>query len=123
MVRLSADAFDRVLHETIDELAPEFRELLEVVPVIVDLYPSEEIRASVEEPDELMGLFVGPPLAEWNATDAPPETAVIYIFQRPLEASCASRAELVEQIRITLLHELGHCVGFDEDGLGRIGLD
>ena len=71
----------------------------------------------------LMGLFVGPPMSEWNRPDAPPETAVIYIFQGPLEESCASRKELGDQIRITLFHELGHCLGFDEDGLKRIGLE
>ncbi len=121
MVSLPPRTFDRILHEVIDELPSPFRELLDVVPVVVDPEPAEDMLEEFPD-DELTGLYVGPPMHLWNASDAPPETAVIYIFQHPLERTCDSRAELAEQIRITLLHELGHCVGFDDDGLDRIGL-
>jgi predicted Zn-dependent protease with MMP-like domain len=125
MVRMSERAFDRELQAAIASLPDAFREVLDYVPVVVDPWPSDELAETVEDgggTEDLMGLFVGPPMAQWNSTDAPPETAVIYIFQGPLEDSCATREELREQIRITLFHELGHCLGFDEGGLDRIGL-
>ncbi len=126
MVRLSPRDFDRVLKDAIASLPPAFREVLEYVPVIVDEWPADELLDTVHdghEDEDLMGLFVGPPLAEWRSPDAPPEAAVIYVFQGPLEDSCATRQELKQQIRVTLFHELGHCLGFDEEGLKRIGLE
>jgi predicted Zn-dependent protease with MMP-like domain len=119
---MSRAAFDRVLQDAIESLPGPFRDVLDVVPVIVDDHPSAELAASVDDDDDLMGLFVGPPMSEWYTADGPPETAVIYVFRRRLESTCADRDELAAQIRITLFHELGHCLGFDEDDLDRIGL-
>ena len=122
MVRLSTQAFDRLVERVLDALPDEFAAVIERVPIVVDPYPSDDVAATVDAPDELMGLFVGPTLAEWDAFDAPPETAVIYLFQRQIEDACRSRTEVADQLRITLLHELGHAVGFDEDDLHRLGL-
>lgn len=122
MVRMSEREFDAVLQGVIGELPDEFAAVLDEVPVIVDLRPSKEIAAEVEAPEELLGLFLGPSRAEIDALEGMPETSVILLFQRHLERECATRDELAEQIRVTLLHELGHFIGFDEDGLDRIGL-
>lgn len=122
MVRISPRDFDAVLRRVIEELPEPFAALLERVPVIVDPVPTRELAAALEDPGELLGLYLGPPMEEWERADAPPETAVILLFHRHLELACASREELEQQIRITLLHELGHAIGFGEDGLHDLGL-
>ena len=47
----------------------------------------------------------------------------VYLFQRNLERVCGDREQLVEEIRVTLFHELGHALGFDEEGVARMGLE
>jgi len=47
---------------------------------------------------------------------------IIYLFQRNLERACEDESELTEQVRITLYHEIGHFLGFDEDGVDAMGL-
>lgn len=122
MVRMSPRQFDAVLHEVIAGLPDEFAAVLDEVPVIVDLRPSAEIAEVVEAADELLGLMLGPSRVDVDAFEGMPDTTVILLFQRHLERECRTRDELAEQIRITLLHELGHVIGFDEDGLDRLGL-
>jgi predicted Zn-dependent protease with MMP-like domain len=72
----------------------------------------------------MLGLFDGVPLPETSEFDLPqvrPNT--IYLFQRNLERAAKDRADLIEQIRITLYHELGHYLGFEEEDMGDLGLE
>ncbi len=78
-----------------------------------------EERAPDDDPD-LYGLYLGVPLDEpWAASGALPPTIAVYMH--PLIDDCASVDELVDQIRITVLHELGHHLGLDEDQLDALG--
>jgi predicted Zn-dependent protease with MMP-like domain len=123
--RLSEHEFDAVVDDAVAQLDPAFRAALEVVPVIVDPMPGRELMGDGlrETPPDLLGLFSG--LSRVEAGDAPalevPPT--IHLFQRNIERSCTTRAELVEQIRVTLYHELAHYLGFDEHGVADIGLE
>lgn len=77
----------------------------------------------VDDPTELLGMYHGTPLTEreFGLDGILPDRVVIY--QRNLEAMCETREEIVEQIRITVLHEVGHHFGLDEDDLAELGYD
>ena len=102
-----------------------FRKHLDEVTVTIESLPSEAILRESDPPmdPELLGLFVGVPLSEKTnfspGGELPPR---ILVFQRNLERMSASRDELHEQIRVTLYHELGHYLGFEEEDMDDLGL-
>jgi len=106
--------FDDVVRAALDELPSEIAAGLRNVAVVVE----EE---NAEDPD-LYGLFEGVPLTEGgpDAGDLPNRIA---IYRRPLEADFLDEDELCDEIRITVLHELGHYFGLDEDRLAELGYE
>lgn len=122
-VKLSVEAFDRIVEQAISRIPPEFRKNLENVQIMVQPYPSRELLSEMGfSPDEeLFGVFSGVPLTERSLTDPPLYPDTIYIFQEPLEAYCLSREELIKEIEITVVHEIAHFMGFDEDELDALG--
>ena len=123
--RLSESEFDRVLQQSIARLPDEFRAALEHVSVIVEPMPGRAVCAEDprETPPDLLGLFTGASLVERDPEAAPELPPTIHLFQRNLERACTSRRELAEQVEVTLYHELGHYLGFDEDGVADLGLE
>ncbi len=96
--------FEERVREALDELPPELARGLENVAVVVE----EE---NAREPD-LLGLF----------EEAPYMPAKVTIYRRPLEADFGHDPELLEhEIRVTVLHELAHYFGVDEDRLAELG--
>lgn len=125
-VRFSKQQFDREVEKAIKLLPKEFRKHLDAVPVIVDALPDEELLLGdgfAEDP-ELLGMFDGIPLAEIGdgLSGEMPVPNYIYLFQRNIERYATDEQDLVQQIRITLYHELAHYLGFDEDGVDEMGL-
>ena len=127
MLRATDDEFDAMVTRAIDDLPEEFARVLERVPVIVDQLPGPELRDLEDGPplpgDAFFGLFVGPPLAELDTPDAPPETAQIFLYRQPLLEHCLTLDELEAEVRTTLYHELAHALGFGEDEMQRLGLE
>jgi predicted Zn-dependent protease with MMP-like domain len=107
-------SFDDVVRAALDTLPPHIAAALRNVAVVVE-------DANPEDPD-LYGLFEGIPLTEGGpgAGDLPNRIA---IYRRPLEADFADVNDLREEIRITVLHELGHYFGLDEDRLAELGYE
>ena len=119
-----ADAFEASVARALDSLPADAQRLLETVAIVIELEPSPRQRLEEElEPDEtLYGLYEGTPITEYGA-DSVPYPNKITIFRGPLEADFADRRELEEEIRITVLHELAHHVGFGDRMLHDFGLD
>lgn len=125
-VRLSPDELDQVLSDAIDELPEEFRRPLETTEILVEPVPLEWMidRADLSEtPPDILGLFVGSSELEVSSDSSGHLPRRIFLFQRNLERFARSRAELVEEIRVTLFHEIGHMLGFDEEGVASMGLE
>jgi len=123
--RLSESEFDAALQGAIARLPAAFQQALEHVAVIVDPMPTLAIvgPAVDEAPPDVLGLFTGASRLDAEE-DAPAELPpTIHLFQRNLERVCVDRAEVEAEIEVTLLHELGHYLGFDEDGVAELGLE
>ena len=106
--------FDDVVRSALDELPPKLAAGLRNVAVVVE-------DENAEDPD-LYGLFEGIPLTEGgpDAGDLPNRIA---IYRLPLESDFTDEDELRDEIRITVLHELGHYFGLDEERLGELGYE
>lgn len=106
--------FDDVVRQALDSLPPDIAAGLENVAVVVE-------DEDPNDPD-LYGLFEGIPRTEGAPAsgDLPNR---ITIYRRPLEADFADSDELRDEIRITVLHELGHYFGLDERRLSELGYE
>jgi len=116
-------AFESLVHHAIQQLPQEFKDKLNNVAVIVEDYPSEELLERMEVPDDetLFGLYEGVPLTERGHFDAPLYPDRILIFQGPIEEECDSPEEIKDEVRITLVHEIAHFFGIDDETLERMG--
>lgn len=123
-LRMDEDEFLRVAQGVIDELDPEIRETLEGAPFFVQPFPAEELLTTEDPPldPQLLGLFVGRSLMEQSVQDSGALPNTLYLFQNNLERAATSREELEEEIRVTVLHEIGHHLGWDEEDLAERGL-
>jgi predicted Zn-dependent protease with MMP-like domain len=116
--------FLRLVRQALDDLPSPYRDWLENVDVVVERRPSRrELREAGLRPGEaLFGLYEGIPLPEREAYGMVlPDK--ISIYQEPLEQEFLEEAELVEEIRRTVLHELAHHFGISDEHLDALGLD
>ncbi len=124
--RITEPEVERALHQARDRLPPDFRDALDALPVQVRPLPS--IQMAEDDPDEglrpdLLGLFTGTSLLDRSVFNPLEQPGVIFLFQKNLERVCPDRECLIEEIRITLWHELAHFLGFDEEAMPGLGLE
>ena len=110
---MDADAFDAVLEEVLTGLPESLRPALARISITVD--------EQAEGDRRLYGLYQGPPALDQRAGELP---GMITIFREPLVRDFGrDAARLRDEIRITLLHEIGHAFGIGEERLSELGYE
>jgi predicted Zn-dependent protease with MMP-like domain len=111
------ERIERAARETIDGLPDEFGERLRSVPILLEPRPSRSLVEGGFDP-RAYGLFEGP---EHGRDDVPAPTRIV-LFTANLLANFPPD-ELEDQVETTVLHEVGHYFGLDEDDMQRLGLE
>jgi predicted Zn-dependent protease with MMP-like domain len=121
--RISIEDFEQLVIEAIDSLPEEFIERLDNVDITVESVPTQTQLAQQGIPEDglLLGLYEGVPLtARQNYGFVLPDK--ITIFQESIEMACNSPEEIVNEVRDTVVHEVAHHFGIDDDALHALGL-
>jgi predicted Zn-dependent protease with MMP-like domain len=113
-VRMSRQRFDELVSDALDLIPPKLAAAIDNVVVLVE-------DRNDEEPD-LLGLYQGIALTErdsWYAAGSLPDTITIY--REPILDSCDTEAEVVDEVAITVIHEIAHHFGIDDERLHELG--
>lgn len=124
-MRLTESQFAEAVEEALRDIPPPLQPFMEDIVVDVEPMPSREDldEMGIDDPTELLGLYHGTPLTERGLEDGVQLPDRITIYQRNIERMCETRDELIEEIRTTVFHEVGHHFGLDEDELEELGYD
>jgi len=114
---MTRDQFEELVAAALDQVPTELADLMDNVVVLVEDAPPEgEV--------DLLGLYEGTPLTErgefWAAGSLPDR---ITIFRLPTLAVCDSREDVVEEVAVTVVHEIAHHFGIDDERLHELGWD
>ena len=112
MVTVSVEEFEELVANALDAIPSDLGAAMENVAVLVD---------STSPPGGLLGLYQGIPLTErgMNYSAAMPDRITIY--HQAICAICSSEQQVVEEVRRTVIHEIGHHFGIDDDRLHELG--
>jgi predicted Zn-dependent protease with MMP-like domain len=121
---MDRERFVRLVRQALRQVPPPFRERMREVDIVVKRRPTgEDLRQAGLGPGESMyGFYRGVPLTERDSGYNLVAPDVIDIYQEPLEEDFDDEDDLVAEIRATVLHELGHYFGIDDDRLDELGL-
>jgi predicted Zn-dependent protease with MMP-like domain len=119
--RVRRRRFEYLVRRALWTLPESIQRLLDNVAIVVEDGPRPDQLNATDEPDSLFGLYEGQPLTERGSEYNMVLPDKITLFRRPLENAFRDQAELTRQVQITLIHELAHHFGIDEDRLEELG--
>jgi len=113
-VEISDEAFDLAVSEALDQVPAQFMDLLDNVVILVEDEP--------DGPDKnLLGLYEGTPLSDRDSFYGAVLPDRIFIYRGPLKQMCQDMDELIEEIGVTVVHEIAHFFGIEDDHLDELG--
>ena len=116
--------FESLVDLALASIPEPFASALAEVAIVIDDEPTPDQRREnqIEDDDTLYGLYEGVPRTDWGADWAPIPNRII-LFRLPLEADFADPDELADEVWTTVVHELAHHLGIDDDRLEELGID
>ena len=121
---MQRERFLQLVQNELDRLPREFRSRIHNLAVLVEDLPAPETEPrsghrprSLPRRQLLLGVYRGVPATRRSFFDVPAGPDTIVLYQKNIEAVCSSDDEICEQVRRTVIHELGHYFGMDEDQL------
>lgn len=121
MISISREQFERLVHKALSDIPPDIRLSIQNVDIVVDNIASMNQIAGtgIENEMELLGLYEGIPITERYGYDMVlPDK--ITLFQKPIEAICDNQEQITEEISKTLIHEIAHHFGLDDNHLDQL---
>lgn len=112
--------FQELVRQALDGLPDEYARLLENVAVVVEQEPTPEVLADLDmdEDDDLLGLYHGQSIDKESFFGAGGQLpARISIYRGPILRLCRSKKEVIQEVRDTVVHEIGHHFGLDDDDM------
>ena len=116
--------FEQLVERALEGIPSPFAEVLDEVAIVIADEPSaaQRIENELGDDDTLYGLYEGVPRTEYQA-DYLQVPNRITLFQRPLEEDDPDPLDLMDEVRVTVIHELAHHMGIDDDRLAQLGFD
>ena len=121
MISISREQFERLVHKALSNIPADIRLSIQNVDIVVDnVATMNQIAGTgIENEMELLGLYEGIPITERYGYDMVlPDK--ITLFQRPIEAICDNQEQITEEISKTLIHEIAHHFGLDDNHLDQL---
>ena len=117
------NAFDDLVQKALARIPRQFRDAMENIEIVVEDWPDPGLMEEVtgDRNAILYGLFTGKPLPLHSSGDWGDPPNLIFLYRRPLEEDFPDSEDLEREIEITLVHEIAHYMGFDEDTLREYG--
>ena len=119
--------FERLVIRAVDQLTPEIHAMLDNVQIVVEDEPTAEQldqrhpRDGSSRSPDLLGLYEGTPLIDRSVADGFRLPDKITLFRIPLEHTARNQSDLAWQVQVTVVHEIAHHFGLDEDRIAELG--